>query len=99
MNWVDKLIDKYHSDNSDNSENSKNTNNEYSESSEDSKKIIFYASLEGTNQKVPYSYEELIHIFREGFTESRLIFIHESKKYGDIRFIKEVKEPRQQELI
>jgi len=99
MNWVDKLIDKYNTDSTDNTDNSNSINNKQSVNSVDKRKIVFYASLEGTNQKIPYTYKELIHIFREGFTESRLIFIHEAKKYGDINFIKEIKEPKQQELM
>ena len=99
MNWVDKLIDKYNTDKTDKAEEVKNTDNPSSVSSVDNSKVIFYASVEGTNEKVPYSYYDLKNIFKEDFTDDSIRFIHMAKKYGDIKFIKEVKEPKQQELI
>ncbi len=99
MNWVDKLINKHHTDNTDKAEEVKNTDNPSSVSSVDKSKIIFYASVEGTNEKVPYSYQDLENTFKEGFTDDSIKFIHMAKKHGEIKFIKEIKEPKQQELI
>ena len=91
MNWVDKLIDKYHTDNTDKAEEVKNTDNPSSVSSVDNLKVIFYASVEGTNEKwVPYSYHDLENTFKEGFTNDSIRFIHMAKKHGEIKFIKEI---------
>ncbi len=89
MTWVDKLINKYSTDNSDNSDNSNNTNIKYSESSVANAEIKFYAYSEGSNQRVDYSYKELQHIFGKDFSEKTLRFIHEAKKYGEINFVQE----------
>lgn len=90
MNWVDKLIDKYHTDITENTDNSNSINNKQSVKSVDKSKVIFYASVEGTNEKVPYSYSDLENTFREGFTDDSIKFIHMAKKYGEIKFIKEI---------
>ena len=90
MNWVDKLIDKYHTDITENTDNPNNINNKMSVKSVDKSKVIFYASVEGTNEKVPYSYSDLENTFKEGFTDDSIKFIHMAKKYGEIKFIKEI---------
>jgi len=102
MNWSDKLINKYTTDKTDKADKGKNTDNPSSVSSVDNPKVIFYASLEGTNEKVSYSYYELKHTFKEGFTDDSIRFIHMAKKHArdgkGIKFIKEIKEPKQQEF-
>jgi len=102
MKWSDELINKYTTDITENTDNSNNTNTKKSVNSVDNPKVIFHASLEGTNERVPYSYYELKHTFKEGFTDDSIRFIHMAKKHArdgkGIKFIKEIKEPKQQEF-
>ena len=53
-------------------------------------KVVFFGGYEGSDQQIPYTYEELHNIFKEIKDEQAIRFYHEAKKYGKYKFIKEV---------
>lgn len=62
------------------------------ESLEPSSRVVFFGGYEGSDIQIPYSYYELQNIFgKEVIKEESVRFIHEAKKYGDIKFVKEIK--------
>ena len=86
-NWLDNFFSakevSKHSDNSDNSDNLKKTNIRKSEKSDNIKKILFFATVEGQAENIPYTYEELKNIFRQTIDDDSVRFYHESKKLGE----------------
>ena len=67
-----------------------NHKNESLESLVPSGKVVFFGGYEGSDQQIPYTYEELHNIFKEIKDEQAIRFYHEAKKYGKYKFIKEV---------
>ena len=86
-NWLDNFFSakevSKHPDNPENSENLKKTNIRKSEKSENNKKILFFATIEGMAENIPYTYKELKNIFRQNIDDDSVRFYHESKKLGE----------------
>ena len=86
-NWLDNFFSAKEvsksTDNSDNSDNLKNTDNRKSVKSVNNKKILFFATIDGMAENIPYTYEELKNIFRQNIDDDTVRFYHESKKLGE----------------
>tara|TARA_Y100001938_G_C8014074_1_gene391618 strand:- start:698 stop:1030 length:333 start_codon:yes stop_codon:yes gene_type:complete len=92
MSRFNHIINKEPSINSTYSTNLKNTNVENVENVEPIKNVVFFGGYEGSDVQLPYTYAELEHLFKDGATASAIRFIHEAKKYGDFKFIKQIKD-------